>query len=504
MTRRVCVAEISHETNVFAAHHTSYADFEAVGLAIGADALRGAAGTNSAMGGFLTGAAREGFELIPICAVWATPSGLVAAEAIDRLAELLRDGLQRTIDAGPLDGVLLALHGAMVTERDRDGDALLLETARSVVGPEIPIVSTLDLHANISRRMVDAADLLIGYDTYPHVDMAERADEACTQLRRICDGELKPVSALVKPPMMPTSQRMPTAHDPMRALIERARSWEATDGIANVTVAGGFPPADVEEAGLSVLVTANGDVSLAQQAADDIACLAWETKDGFLGGVSSFEEAAAAIKDTDGEKPLIIVDIGDNPWTGGPGDSVELLRFLLDQGVTNAAVALVKDPESVQRCIAAGPGHWVDLTLGAKTDRLHGDPLNIGGYVRMVSNGRYVNAGPMMAGKPVLLGPSAFVVSGPDAPDSGISVLVTTRAETPIDLNIFRSHGIEPTRLRLIGLKGKGHFRAAFEPIASRVILVEGPGITGADLSRLPFAHIRRPIWPLDEVEWEG
>jgi microcystin degradation protein MlrC len=504
VTLRIAVCEISHETNVFAANPTTYADFEAVGLAIGADALRGTAGTNSAMGGFLTGAAREGFELIPICAVWATPSGLVASDAIDRLVELLRDGLQRALEAGPLEGVLLALHGAMVTERDRDGDALLLQTARAVVGPDVPIVSTLDLHANISPRMVDAADLLIGYDTYPHVDMAERADEACTQIRRIINGELKPVPALVKPPMLPTSQRMPTAFDPMHALIERAHAWEATDGIANVTVAGGFPPADVEEAGLSVLVTANGDRSLAQRAADDMARLAWETKDGFLGGVWSLEEAAAALRDSDGEKPLIIVDIGDNPWTGGPGDSVELLRFLIDQGVMNAAVALVKDPESVQRCIEAGPGHWVDLTLGAKTDRLHGEPLDIRGYVRMVSNGRYVNAGPMMAGKPVVLGLSALIVCGPNAPDSGISVLITTRAETPIDLNIFRSHGIEPTRLRVIGLKGKGHFRAAFEPIASQVILIEGPGITGADLSRLPFEYIRRPIWPLDEVEWEG
>jgi microcystin degradation protein MlrC len=163
MGLRICVAEISHETNVFAANPTTYADFEAAGLRIGADSLRGAAGTNSAMGGFLTGAAREGLDLIPMCAVWATPSGMVNADAIDRLAGLLRDGLRNALADGPLDGVLLALHGAMVTERDRDGDGLLLETARAIVGPHVPIVSTLDLHANISRRMVVAADLLIGY-----------------------------------------------------------------------------------------------------------------------------------------------------------------------------------------------------------------------------------------------------------------------------------------------------------------------------------------------------
>jgi microcystin degradation protein MlrC len=503
MAIRICCAEISHETNVFAAEPTRFADFEAAGLVNGPDAIAGRAGTNSAMGGFLMGASREEFELIPICAVWATPSGMVTADAIDRLAGLLGDGLRRALDDGPLDGVLLALHGAMVTERDRDGDAFLLEAARAVVGPNMPIVSTLDLHANISQRMVDAADLLIGYDTYPHVDMAERADEACAQLRGIINGELEPVSALVKPPMLPTSQRMLTAQAPMRPLIDLAHVWESTPGIINATVAGGFPPADVAESGLSVLVTANGDPDLAKRAAEEIARLAWDTREGFLGGVSSFEEAAVVLAEAgDAGKPLVIVDIGDNPWTGGPGDSVELLRFLLDQGVTGAALALVKDPVSVQRCIEVGPGNWVDLTLGARTDRLHGEPLTLRAYVRMVSNGRFVNAGPMMAGMAVNLEQSALIVCGSDAPNTGMSVLVTSRAETPIDLNVFRSHGIELTRLRVIGLKGKGHFRAAFEPIARRVVLVEGPGITGADLSRLPFRHIRRPIWPLDEVAW--
>jgi len=269
--------------------------------------------------------------------------------------------------------------------------------------------------------------------------------------------------------------------------------------VINVTVAGGFPPADVTDAGLGILVTTDDDQSLADQLADELVVLAWSLRDGFLGGVSSFDEAAKAIRaQVESDGPVIIVDIGDNPWTGGPGDSTELLRFLLDVGVDGAALALVKDPESVQRCAGAGVGAEVALSLGGKTDRLHGDYLPLRGYVRMLSDGCYVNSGPMMAGAGVHLGPTAVVMCGPHAPASGIEVLVTTRAETPIDLNVFRAHGIEPMARRVIGLKGKGHFRAAFEPIASRVMLVEGPGITGADLSRLPFRQIRRPIWPLD------
>ncbi|MER3486028.1 MAG: microcystin degradation protein MlrC, partial [Chloroflexota bacterium] len=303
-----------------------------------------------------------------------------------------------------------------------------------------------------------------------------------------------------KPPMLPTSQRMTTDRDPMRSLIAQAHAWEAEPGVINVTVSGGFPPADVPHAGFGILVTTDSNRVLAQHVAHEIAIEAWQRRQEFLGGVSSFDDAARALADLPShpEKPLLIVDIGDNPWTGGPGDSAELVRFLLAQKVHDAAVALVADPAVAATCHAAGVGARIDALLGGKTDRLHGDPLPVSGTVRCLSDGRYINAGPMMAGAEVNLGPSAALRV------EGVDILVTSRAETPIDLNVFRAHGIEPTRLRVIGLKGKGHFRAAFEPVVSRVILVEGPGITGADLSRLPLRRVRRPIWPLDDVKWEG
>ncbi|HET9660044.1 MAG TPA: MlrC C-terminal domain-containing protein, partial [Thermomicrobiales bacterium] len=237
---------------------------------------------------------------------------------------------------------------------------------------------------------------------------------------------------------------------------------------------------------------------LALEAAETIADRAWELRDQFLGGVSTFEEAAAVLQNRkSGDKPLVLVDIGDNPWTGGPGDSVELLRFLLAQHAQNAALALVCDPDAVAKCMAAEPGSTLRLPLGGKTDRLHGDPIEIDAYVHLLSDGRFVNEGPMMAGVTVDLGPSAVIQV------QGIEVLVTSRAETPIDLNVFRAFGIEPTTRSLVALKGKGHFRAAFEPISSQVMLVEGPGITGAELSRLPFQYLSRPIWPLDRgAEW--
>jgi microcystin degradation protein MlrC len=388
-----------------------------------------------------------------------------------------------------------------VSEKHRDADGEILRRVRGLVGSETPIVATLDLHANISEQMVGSADVLIGYDTYPHVDIAERAEEACGVLSRLMSGQLRTANALVKPPMLPTSQRMTTDRDPMATLLAEAREAERDSRVIDVTVAGGFPPADVPEAGLSVLVTTADDTALAHRIARRIAGLAWERREQFLGGVSSFDAAAAALRalPPDPGSPIVLVDIGDNPWTGGPGDSAELVRFLLDQDVEGAAVALVADPESVEQCKSAGLGSELPLSLGGKTDGLHGPPLACIARVELLSDGHYVNAGPMMAGVEVDLGPSAVIAIGP----RDLRVLVTGRAETPIDLNVFRCHGLEPTSLRVIGLKGKGHFRAAFEPIAREVILVEGPGITGADLSRLPFRHVRRPIWPLHPgLDW--
>src|ERR687894_66399 len=514
MTFRVAAAQIAHETSAFSAVKTDLAAFAASGIDLGQDVIETSRGTNTEFGGFFTGAVVQGFDLIPLLAVWATPSGLVTATAIESLTGLVGDGLRRTMAEGPLDGVLLALHGAMVSEIDDDGEGYILQMVRDVVGPDVPVVATLDLHANISARMVELADVLIGYDTYPHIDMAERGEEATAVLARLMRGEIRPTPALRKPPMLPTSQRMTTERMPMRALMERAHVFEENPRVINVTVAGGFPLGDNPDAGLGIVVTTDDDPDLAAELANELATEAWSLRDGFLGGVASFEHAAELIHSLDSEQdvdmpvsgPLVLVDIADNPWSGGPGDSVELLRFLFSQRVDGAAVALVRDPEVVREAIAAGPGGKIAGDLGGKTDRLHGDPLPVRAHVKLLSDGRYINDGPMMTGLTVDLGPTALLLcepgSGPSAP--AVEVLVTTRAETPVDLNIFRCHGIEPTRHRVLGLKGKGHFRAAFEPIARRVVLVEGPGTTGADLTRLTFRKVRRPIWPLDPVEAIG
>src|SRR5918995_899997 len=398
MTFRVAAAEIAYGTSVYSAVKTDLAAFEASGVHIGPAVIETARETNSEFCGFITGAEAQGFDLVPLLAVWATPAGLVTAEAIEYLTGLLGDGLRRAMAEGPLDGVLLALHGAMVTEIDDDGDGYILQTVREIVGPDLPVVATLDLHANISARMVELADVLIGYDTYPHIDMAERAEEATEVLARLMRGEIRPTPALRKPPMLPTSQRMTTERMPMRGLMERAHVMEEDPRVVNVTIAGGFPLGDNPDAGFGIVVTTDDDPDLAAGLANELASEAWSLRDGFLGGVSSFEHAAELIRSLDSEEdvdmpvsgPLVLVDIADNPWSGGPGDSVELLRFLFAQRVDGAAVAIVRDPDVVRKAIAAGPGGKITVDLGGETHRVHREPLPGGGHVRLLCERRYV------------------------------------------------------------------------------------------------------------------
>jgi microcystin degradation protein MlrC len=491
---RIAIGGISHETNTFSTLETDLSLFERRGVHGGEALIPAFAGTRTIVGGFLDGAHSEGFEAVPTMLAEAAPSGTVTAEAFDRLTALLLDGLR---EAGGVDGVLLELHGAMVAENARDGDAEILRRVREVVGT-IPIVCVLDLHANISDGMVALADALVGYDTYPHVDMYERGLEAAALITRIVRGALRTARALRKPPLMPPLPKQCTTYDtPMRALMELAHQREREPGMVSVTVAAGFPYADVPEAGLAVLAIADGDQARAEAVADEIAGLAWERRHEFLVRCTSVDAAlqiAAAARDDEGG-PIVLADTADNPGAGAPCDGTILLCGLLERGIQNAALGALWDPQAVQICRAAGVGATVELQLGGKTDDLHGSPLTVSGRVRLLSDGRFKNLGPMNTGAETRMGPTAVLTC------DGVDVIVTSNRVQALDAGMFLSQGVNPTRKRVLVLKSSVHYRGAFEPLASRVVEVDTPGLSNADLSRYPYRHVRRPIFPLDAVE---
>jgi len=365
-----------------------------------------------------------------------------------------------------------------------------LSEVRKLVG-DVPIVATFDLHANYTRLMVDSADVLIGYDTYPHVDGYERGLEAINVMKKILDESLKPTKAFRQPPMMPALQAQYTGRHPMKRLMEAAFEMEGREGVETITVAAGFPWSDFEDVGLSVIVTTNDDERLANECADELSDLAWSLRRDFLVKPTPVREALRRVTAAR-EGPIILADIGDNSGGGSPCDGTVVLRAVLEEGLEGGVLAVMADPEAVERALSAGVGNNVTLYLGGKTDKLHGAPLKVTGKVRLLSDGKFINKGPMGTGVETEMGRTAVLRIG------GVDVIATEKRLQPTDLELYRSLGIEPTEKKFIIVKSSVHYRAAHEPIAKEVIELDTPGLTSPRLLGFGFKKIRRPIFPLD------
>jgi microcystin degradation protein MlrC len=354
-----------------------------------------------------------------------------------------------------------------------------------------PLVATLDLHANYTREMLENADLLIGYDTYPHIDGYDRGVEAVNLTRKMLEGGLKPAKGFAQPPMLPALQVQFTGRYPMKRLIEEAHRMETLPGVEAITVAAGFPWSDIPEAGMSFIVHTNDDQALADRLARELSDLAWGMRRDFFVRPTPVREALRHVKAA-AEGPIVMADIGDNPGGGTPEDGTIVLKGILDEGLTGGVVALIWDPAAVAEASRAGVGNAVEVELGGHTDDLHGKPLRVTGRVRTLSEGKYIVKGPMGTGSESDMGATAVLdIAGND-------VIVTTKRLQPLDLNLYRSLGIEPTEKRFIVVKSSVHYRAAHEPIAKEVIELDTPGLTSPRLAGFGFKRIRRPIFPLD------
>jgi len=491
---RIAIGGVSHETNTFSNIRTTIDLFQQCeGQAI----LDAFSGTQTSLGGFIAVAAREKFDVVPTFFGRATPSGIVAADAIAAMEQRILDGVAAARADGGLDGVLLALHGAMVTEVDDDGEGHILHRVRALVGPDLPVVATLDWHCYISEAMVHDADVLVTYDTYPHVDNWERAIEAGEILMRMLRDGLKPTAARSHPPMLIFGPKTYSEQPPMQTVVQKAHEIERDPRVVTVTVAPGFPYSDIPGAGQYFYVVTDNDPALARQYADELARFMWEMRREFIPDLAMPEAAVRRAIDAP-QGPVVLSDQGDNPGGGAPEDGTILLKALLDAGATNAAVAVLADPDAAAQAIAARIGAEITLTIGGKRDTLHGAPITVTGIVRTVTDGVYHNKGPMGTGVQMEMGPTAvFDVQG-------VEILLTTKRVQPTDLEIFRSQGIEPNAKQILMVKSNVHFRAAFTPIAAAIIDVDTPGLTTPHLDQLPYQRLQRPIFPFDEIEWGG
>src|SRR5215470_3858721 len=396
---------LSHETNTFSNVPTDRAQFEARDLRYGGEIVETYRGTGTCLGGMIAAAERVGATLVPSVAAAASPAGRVTRDIYEHVKQRMLADLAA---AGRVDGVLLDLHGAMVPEGVDDGEGDVIEAVRKVVGPSVPIAVTLDFHGNLGRDMVTQADLLHGYKTYPHVDMAQRGEEAVVRLAQVIGGRIRPTAAWRKPPLLPPLGSQGTARGPMRRLYDLADEMEKDSKVVSVSIFAGFPYADIPDTGLGIYVVTDDDQALAERLAGRLARVAWEHRHEFVHSAPGVKDAVARALAAEG-RPIVLADMADHTGGGAAGAATEILRELVRVGARSAVVACLWDAAAVQRCMQAGIGARITLPVGGKVDDRHGAPLEVTGSVRTLSDGRFVHRGPMMTGLPDRLGPTAVL-----------------------------------------------------------------------------------------------
>lgn len=494
MTKRILTAQFMHETNTFSVRKTDLQAFRDFYFFEGDAIHQSLADTNNEIAGFIDVAQSRDWELIHTVACYATPSGPVTDGAWDRVVGAI---LKTARTQGPFDGVLLSLHGSMVTQSTNDGERRLVSEIRSLLGPAVPIAVTLDLHANVAPAMVEDIQILCSYRTFPHIDMRRCGAQAAGLLARTMDGEIRPRVYIAKRPMLTAPEGGRTDIGPMPHWLERAEAECRDKDVLDVSINAGFSFSDVEDVGPSVTVTANGAHERFQRIAEGLMQAIWEGRDETVETLYPVEVAvgmAAQMQEVE-QGPFIIADFSDNPGDGAYGDATNLLAAMLKADLSNAAFGALWDPEAAEIMHRIGKGGTVTLAIGGKTDPAHGGgPLTVSGTVVSATNGDFVCDGPMWKGVQQSTGPSAVLRVG------GLDILVTSRVMQVIDRQIFIANGIDPERKATIGLKSIQHFRAAFEPIARKVVLADSGALASQDHATRSYRNVPRPLHPLDGI----
>ncbi len=486
---RIATGCISHETSTFTPVPTTRESFfERFGDVRGTDILETFRGTNTPTGGFIEGAEVHGYELIPTICAEPHPSGPAPRAVFDQILDEMLTGIQ---NAGSIDGILLELHGSMVVEGVDDGEGHILTAVRDVVGPNVPIVAQLDIHSCISHQMIEMADVLIGRESYPEVDMAARGRECADVLVRILKDGLRPTMALNRLPMI-WGMNQVTAHSPMKEAIAELHRIEALPSVVCGSISTGFPLADVPDMGSSVYIVTDDDQALAQRYADELAAWIWKRREQWQLPMPSTAEILQEIATQD-RYPAVIADRNDNTGGGSPGDSTGMLRAFVEAGLEDACILYMVDPEAVAHCQQAGIGATISLDVGGKSTPLQGEPVPMTVEVMALSDGEFRYDGPMYEGLTGHMGPSAHVRQG------GLHVILTNGREQPFDTAFARTLGLDPKALRYIGVKSAAHFRAGFESWAGAVHVVSEPSVHSHDTGTLQFQRLGRKLYPYDK-----
>jgi microcystin degradation protein MlrC len=481
---RIALAGLQHETNTFAPGLTEAEDFLAPGgwpkQSRGTDVVSNVAGTSVPMAGALRVLDQAGGTGVPLLWTIALPSGPVRHSAFEALADEIGTRLQAAL---PVDGLLLELHGAMATTEDDDAEGALLERLRGVLGPDVPIVVALDLHTNLSARMIGNADQMFAYLTYPHVDMADTGARAMHRLIEFAQGAARPAKAFRQMPYLLPLVAQATGSPPVNTLYRAAAERDGVDTMITL----GFPLADVPDAG-PALVTYAHDQDTADRAADDTLREWTDAEPEFQARLfTPAEGVAKAMQST--KHPVVIADVQDNPGGGGSNDTTGLLHALIAARAKGALMVHIVDTEAVKAAVAAGGvGAVLDIGVGGRSDPDSGAPVAGPWRVAALGDGTFTGVGPMYAGAKIEMGPVALLEQ------SGVQVIVAAKRMQASEPALIHHLGLDPAALPVLCVKSSVHFRGAYESMAGEIILVAAPGRVTMDLSSLKYTRcMRRP-----------
>ena len=486
---RIAVGAFLHETNTFAPTKATYADFVHGGgwpaMAAGAGVLKVMRNINSGLAGFVGQAEANGWEMVPTISCGASPSAHVTTDAFERIVKVLVDGIAA---AGQLDAVYLDLHGAMVTEHLDDGEGEILARVRKVVGKQLPLVVSLDLHANVTPEMVEHADALIAYRTYPHVDMAETGRAAAKHLAQLLKTKQHFAKAFRQLPFLIPISWQCTNDQPTRGIYQKLAALES-EAVPTLSFAPGFPAADFAHCGPSVFAYGRTQAD-ADMAADKLVALIENHEDDFDGRIYSPDDGVRHAMELarTARKPIVIADTQDNPGAGGDSDTTGMLRALVRNKATRAATGVIYDPQSAKAAHEAGVGATVKLALGGKSGIPGDAPYEETFVVENLSDGNFIASGPYYGGRDMEMGPSAALRIG------DVRVVVSSHKAQLADQSMYRYVGIEPTEQAILVNKSSVHFRADFEPIAEKPLICAAPGAMPADTAALPWTRLRPGI----------
>lgn len=485
------VGGVMHETNTFNPHKTTIADFEqgigAAGILRGPAILKAAENGSSTISGYLEGAAKFNLELYPTLTAGPQTVGTVTDEAFNTLV----NEMVQKLKSGPkLDGILLSLHGTMVAESYPHADAEVVKRVRQAFGKDMPVVVTHDFHANVSEEIVALSNALVTYKENPHLDAKECGLRAASIIAGMVRGQVRPTQAIAKPPMLYNLVFQNTFHGPMKPTVDESKRLEQNPKILAASVPGGYQWADIPAMGPSVIIVTDNDPALAEREAKRLADMLWATRDKLKLSLPTPAQAVrAAMQET--KFPVTLMDTGDNIGGGSAGDSTFILQELVEQKAQGWVVALA-DGEATDAAFRAGASGAFDMTVGGKTDNMHGTPVRIRGRVKGLNDGRFVEPQVRHGGVRYWdMGPTAVIEVEGSTRDLPNILLLTRKRIIPFSIHQLTSCGVYPERQRILVAKGTVAPRAAYEPVSAKIIEVDSGGATAVNPARFTFRNIR-------------